>query len=209
MANRWQKDADGILIFVSPLRWGGCSIQRKYCRPVYSLLRSQHWLRSLSKTSGQIHKIPPHSISRTSINFLQIQTYLVNLSLPLQLNHPLSLRRDQQSWSTHSGSSVWSSVSHVPYWRLCYSSGRVDTWKLRNRHGTAHTSERRSVHSLLMGWTSFIFRGRLKHCPLCFTCLCSCSSQDWSFFCSTLTTLYSVWLFGGLDLQERYTDASR
>jgi hypothetical protein len=43
MADRWQKDADGILIFVS----SSChaferSDQREHCRPVYSLLPLRH-----------------------------------------------------------------------------------------------------------------------------------------------------------------------
>jgi hypothetical protein len=52
MADRWQKDADGILIFVSFLYFitTGCCVQHEYCRPVYSLLQSRHWSRSLFKT---------------------------------------------------------------------------------------------------------------------------------------------------------------
>jgi hypothetical protein len=54
MAHRWQKDADGILIFVSSILVPtlGCSSpgQHKNHRPVYSLLPSQHWSRSLFKT---------------------------------------------------------------------------------------------------------------------------------------------------------------
>jgi hypothetical protein len=52
LTHRWQKDADGILIFVSfifvsTLRYRS---QREYCRPVYSLLHSQHWSQFLFKT---------------------------------------------------------------------------------------------------------------------------------------------------------------
>jgi hypothetical protein len=44
MAHRWQKDADGILIFVSPYIDSTLepSDQRKFCRLVYSLLHSLH-----------------------------------------------------------------------------------------------------------------------------------------------------------------------
>jgi hypothetical protein len=111
MAHRWQKDADGILIFVSP--YINLTLEHidecKYRRPVYSLLHSPHCSPSLFKTSSQIHKIPLHSTSGTSINFSLTQMYLVHRSLPvlLHLSHPPSLLRNQQSWSTRSGSSVW------------------------------------------------------------------------------------------------------
>ena len=47
MAERWQKDADGILIFVS-LQFifdTASHIESKYYRPVCSLLPSRHYLR--------------------------------------------------------------------------------------------------------------------------------------------------------------------
>jgi hypothetical protein len=111
MAHRWQKDADGILIFVSPYIASTLEHidKRKYRRPVYSLLHSPHCSPSLFKTSSQIHKIPLHSTSGTSINFSLTRMYLVHRSLPvpLHLSHLPSLLRNQQSWSTRSGSSVW------------------------------------------------------------------------------------------------------
>jgi hypothetical protein len=52
MAHRWQKDADGILIFVSPHIDSTLepSDQREYRRPVYSLLHSLHCSPFLFKT---------------------------------------------------------------------------------------------------------------------------------------------------------------
>ena len=45
MAHRWQKDADGILIFVSPDIDSTLepSDQRRYRRPAYSLPHSLHY----------------------------------------------------------------------------------------------------------------------------------------------------------------------
>ena len=44
MVERWQKDADGILIFVSPrVANPSCFVlELEHCRPVYSLLLSLH-----------------------------------------------------------------------------------------------------------------------------------------------------------------------
>ena len=46
MVERWQKDADGILIFVSPRVAIPCCfvLELEHCRPVYSLLLSLHSL---------------------------------------------------------------------------------------------------------------------------------------------------------------------
>ena len=108
MADRWQKDADGILIFV-----GFCYLlycyaaaidQHEHYRLVCFLPQSPHWLQCLSKTSDRIPRIPPHSISRTSISFSQTPTYLAHQSLPLQLNHLPSPHQNTQFVSTHSGS---------------------------------------------------------------------------------------------------------
>jgi hypothetical protein len=99
MADRWQKDADGILLFVR--QYISSTLEhideRKYCRPVYSLLHSQHYSPSLFKTSSQIHRIPLHSTSGTSINFSLTRMYLVHRSLPvlLHLSYPHSLLRNQ------------------------------------------------------------------------------------------------------------------
>jgi hypothetical protein len=106
-------------------------------------------------------------------------------------------------------SSVWSSVSHVPYWPHCYNSGRVDMLRSLNRHGIVHTSEHRFVHSFPVAWKGFIFLGRLRRCPLYYTCPCPCPSRDWLSFCSTSTIPCSAWLPGGWDLQGRYKVATR
>jgi hypothetical protein len=52
MAKRWQKDADGIIIFVSPYIDSTLepSDQREHCRPVYSLPHLLHWSLCLFKT---------------------------------------------------------------------------------------------------------------------------------------------------------------
>jgi hypothetical protein len=52
MTHRWQKDADGILIFVSPYINSSLepSDQREYRRPAYSLLHSPHSSLFLFKT---------------------------------------------------------------------------------------------------------------------------------------------------------------
>ena len=52
VAERWQKDADGILIFVSDhisLQCAELSEQRGHYRLVYSLLPLQHWSQCLSR----------------------------------------------------------------------------------------------------------------------------------------------------------------
>ena len=78
-----------------------------------------------------------------------------------------------------------------------------------NPHGLVHTSEHRFVRSLPVARKSFIFLGRLRRCPLYYTCRCSCASQDWLSFCSTSTILCLAWLPGGWDLQGRYTVGPR
>ena len=53
MADRWQRDADGILIFVSPhvyLHAFERSDQREHRRPVYSLLQLRHCSQCQSRT---------------------------------------------------------------------------------------------------------------------------------------------------------------
>jgi hypothetical protein len=52
MTHRWQKDADGILIFVSPCIDSTLerSDERKYRRPAYSLLLLLHFSLCLFKT---------------------------------------------------------------------------------------------------------------------------------------------------------------
>jgi hypothetical protein len=90
-----------VILVVSMLL---CNAQPENCRLAYSLSRQQYWSPCLSRISGQIHRIPRRSISKTSISFSQTPTSLIRLSLPPQLNHPLSLRRNMQSGSTHFGS---------------------------------------------------------------------------------------------------------
>ena len=65
MGDRWQKDANGILIFVSPQASHPNSYAPKLerCRPVYSPLRSPHYSRCRCRTSDRTLKIPLHSIS--------------------------------------------------------------------------------------------------------------------------------------------------
>ncbi|KAH9972347.1 hypothetical protein BGW80DRAFT_1315808, partial [Lactifluus volemus] len=78
MTHRWQKDADGILIFTG-----------LFSAALAALLTVS------VQDLNRIHRIPLCSISQTSINFSPTQTYLVHRSLPLQFNHPTSLLRNQ------------------------------------------------------------------------------------------------------------------
>ena len=71
VAERWQKDADGVLIFVSRRVPYLCHWAHKLChhRQVYSPLQSPHCLPYPSRTSGRALKILPHSTLGISIRF--------------------------------------------------------------------------------------------------------------------------------------------
>ena len=97
MAERWQKDAEGILIFVCTkgrllhccvLICGGIN------RTVSSLQSSLQSSSFRSKTSGPIRRIHPHFTSRKSINF---RLTPVCLSHP----HPLLWSSLQRSLPLH------------------------------------------------------------------------------------------------------------
>jgi hypothetical protein len=85
MADRWQRDAQGILIFVSlhvsfrtpPTR------QLENSRLVCSLSSSRYSSPSRSRTSDHAHGTTRHFISRTSISFSPTQMYTMHLTLPL------------------------------------------------------------------------------------------------------------------------------
>jgi hypothetical protein len=86
-AERWQKDADGVLIFVSPRVQYSCYYAHKLCyyRPVYSPLQSPHYLPYPSRISDQVLKILPHSTLGISIKFSRIRTLHPPLRLSLNL----------------------------------------------------------------------------------------------------------------------------
>jgi hypothetical protein len=86
---RWQKDADGILIFVSPSFAIPSMHHDTECyRRAYSLPRLQPFLRSRSWTSSQV--LRTHSILATSNSSSQIRIYLARPSHP-SLRHSLRL----------------------------------------------------------------------------------------------------------------------
>ena len=78
LAERWQKDADGILIFVSPVSTTfillRTNITWDHSRPVYSPQQSPHYLPYPSRTSDRALKILPHSTSGISIRFSPTRT---------------------------------------------------------------------------------------------------------------------------------------
>ena len=94
---RWQKDAQVILIFVSPVipfhttphpNW-------KTCRPPCCRSSSQYSSPCPFKTSGQTSRTPPHSISRTSIKSSLTLMHLT--SLHPSLNHRRSIHQHTPS----------------------------------------------------------------------------------------------------------------
>ena len=63
MVERWQKDADGILIFVRPCVYYHSyffSHKLEYCRPVYFLPQSLPFLLLPFRTCGRTVRISPH-----------------------------------------------------------------------------------------------------------------------------------------------------
>ena len=77
MVERWQKDAEGIIIFVRPeLPFSAAAYSSDGYRTVYSLLSLLRLSLYPSKISGPIRRTFPHSISETSFNFLPIPTFL-------------------------------------------------------------------------------------------------------------------------------------
>ena len=82
---RWQKDADGIIIFVCrKSRLLHCFIRiREPNRTVYSPPSSQGLSPYQSKTSALIHRRRLPSISRKCINFKLVPTYRNHPSHPL------------------------------------------------------------------------------------------------------------------------------
>ena len=81
VAERWQKDADGILIFVS-LRQHSYHyvLKMDHSRPVYSPLQLPHYSPYPSRTSDRVLKTLPHSTSEIFIRSLPtrtLQSYLL------------------------------------------------------------------------------------------------------------------------------------
>jgi len=98
MTERCQKDAESILVFVSPhvslyttlrINWN--------CRLVYSLLLSVHCFQCLCKTSSPTLRIHRRSISRASISSSPTLILRTRLFLPLWHSHPCSWRLDMPS----------------------------------------------------------------------------------------------------------------
>ena len=97
MVERWQRDAQGILIFVSR-HVASCAApmsQLENSRLVCSRSSSRYWSPCRSKTSDLAHRTTQHSISRISIRFSPTQ--MMHLPLPQWLHHPHSLHRDTPS----------------------------------------------------------------------------------------------------------------
>ena len=95
---RFQKDAECVLVFVSPhvslyttlrINWN--------CRLVYSLLLSVRCSQCLCKTSGPTLRIHRHSISRASISSSPTLILRTCQFLPLWNSHPCSRRLDMPS----------------------------------------------------------------------------------------------------------------
>jgi hypothetical protein len=108
MVQRWQKDAEGIIIFVRQRSWA-LPLRTHWMvnRTAFSLLSSLYLSLYPSKTSGPTRRTFPRSISGTSINYLPIPTFLAFPTLLLcqvWLDPRRSPHRDIRSGSTHSGS---------------------------------------------------------------------------------------------------------
>jgi hypothetical protein len=105
MAEHWQDDTDGILIFVSlcvDICMDFCPYKLGHHRPVCFLPLSLGYSPCPSWTLGQILKAPPHPISQTSIRFSPTQTSPYHPRsfldfLPLSLDHRRSLLPDMLS----------------------------------------------------------------------------------------------------------------
>ena len=97
-------------------------------RLVYSPPPSQHWSRYQSRTSSQVPRTSQHSTSQTCIKSSTIRMAPRSLfPPPFQIRPPHILHQHLPCGSTHFGFSVWSSVSHVRFWRRSSSNGRVGT----------------------------------------------------------------------------------
>ena len=110
MVQRWQKDAEGVIIFVRQRFPANAPPLRTHWMvdsTAFSLLSSPSLSSYPSKTSGPSRKTFLRSISGTSLNDLPIPTFL---ALPTLLRCRLwsdlrrSPHRDLRSGSTHSGS---------------------------------------------------------------------------------------------------------
>jgi len=103
---RWQRDAQGILIFVSPPGdFRTALLSTGNSRLASSLSSSRYWSPCRFKTSGHAHGMTRRFISKTSISFSPTQTYIMHRTLPLLWSHhPPSLPRDTPFGSTHYGS---------------------------------------------------------------------------------------------------------
>ncbi|SRR5260221_511408 len=87
MADRFQKAADGLLVFVSPhftAPFLHTSIGNR--RVVYSLPLSLHYLQSQSRTSSPALRIPRPSTLRTFTSSLQTKTNLMDRLHPFWPN---------------------------------------------------------------------------------------------------------------------------
>jgi len=106
MVERWQKDAGGILIFVSPQtdRHPYCFMHnREHCRPVYSLPPSLRFFPQPYRTCGKILR---NSTLGKSMRFLPARTQHrrhAHLSPLLSIHHRRFLHQDTLSGSIHSG----------------------------------------------------------------------------------------------------------
>ena len=107
MAERWQKDADGIIIFVraSHAHYSFHSVLiRQLNRMVYSLLLSLHLLLYPFKISDPTHRIRLLSTSRKCISSKPTLIYLARPPLPTFPNLLHFLHQHMLSGSTHYGS---------------------------------------------------------------------------------------------------------
>jgi hypothetical protein len=156
-----------------------------YYRLAYSLPQSRDWSRCPSRILGQIHKTPSYLKNMYQL-FADPDISTLVKSRPL--SPPKHAIWVNSLWFL---SQVISLTVHVPYWQHRYSCGHIDMSQSLNQHGVARRSEPGSVRYLLMAWKGFIYPGRLKRCPLCYS-LCSGFSPGFSFLCLTLITQSSI-----------------
>ncbi|KAH9987497.1 hypothetical protein BJV77DRAFT_1186770 [Russula vinacea] len=180
MVERWQKDADGILIFtglfsaavaallavtVQDLRPNSQDTSAFYLGNIYGVLADPNATHAL--LPSPIAKPPPFSPPRYSVwvNSLWFLSLVISVSCAL-----------------------WATSLHQ--WARRY---------IRMTQPARCSPEKRARMRAFLPkvWTRCIFRGQLKDCRRCYIFRCSCSLADWSFSCSISTRKSSSARFCG------------
>ncbi|KAH9987806.1 hypothetical protein BJV77DRAFT_770288 [Russula vinacea] len=160
MVDRWQKDADGILIFtglfsaavaallaltVPDLRPNSQDTSAFYLANIYGVLADPNATRASIPPPASP---PPFSPPRYTVwvNTLWFLSLVMSLSCAL--------------------------------WATSLHNGRVDISVTLNRHSAVQRSGRGCVHTFQTAWTKCVSRWRLKDCRRCYISLCSCFLLD-------------------------------